>query len=339
MSDYKLSVIIPVFNAEKHIRDSFESIISQSIGFENIEVVVVNDASTDNTKSIIDEYASKYSNFKAVHLKKNIGAAYGPRNVAIAKASSDYLMFLDADDTFTKDACKTLYDEITKSEADMVFGRYFRVYKDIKFKSYSPYSDEDNDIKINPNFNGITSFIWSKIIFKILYGKKTSYKKKVTTIKDSPEILKILPSIWTKIVKKSSITKFPDLITGEDLNFILDIYNRGKILFLNDDFITNYYMRFEGDLSITKNIKFRLVLDSIRSYKLATIKSNKYGFKNYNKMINPFLLNYINLLRQAELSDDEKSVLKNEISELDAVYENRGIIGNLLVWLIKFLSR
>lgn len=339
MSDYKISIIMPVFNGEKYIRDSFESIISQSIGFENIEVVVVNDASTDNTKFIIDEYASKYPNFKAYHLQENIGAAYGPRNIAISKASSDYLMFLDADDTFTKDACKVLYDEISKSNADMVFGRYYRVYDNIKLESYSPYTGDDNDIKINPNFKGITSFIWSKIIFRILYGKKKLYNKEITTIRDNPELLKILPSIWTKIVKKSSVNKFPDLITGEDLNFILDVYNEGKILFLNDKFITNYFMRFEGDLSITKNIKFQLILDSIRSYKIAIIKSNEYNFKDYNKMINPFLLNYINLLRQANLTDDEKEILENEITQVNSVYKNKGFIGKFLVWIIKILSR
>ena len=98
-------------------------------------------------------------------------------------------------------------------------------------------------------------------------------------------------------------------------------------------------MRFDGDLSITKNIKFKLVLDSIRAYKLAIIKSNEYNFNNYNKMINPFLLNYINLLRQADLSDDEKEILKNEIKEVDRIYQNRGFVGKFLVGLVKFLSR
>ena len=147
----------------------------------------------------------------------------------------------------------------------------------------------------------------------------------------------VLPSIWTKIVKKGSIGEFPDLITGEDLNFILDIYDDGKIVFLNDKFITNYYMRFDGDLSITKNIKFQLVLDSIKAYKLAIIKSNHYNFKEYNKMINPFLLNYINLLRQADLNDDEKKILSREISEVDRLYHSKGLIGFLLVKLIKFI--
>ena len=335
----KISIVMPVYNAEKYIKNSFESIIAQSIGLENLEVIIVNDASKDNTKEIIDEYCNIYSNFRAIHLKKNIGAAYGPRNVALKEVKSDYVMFLDADDTFTPSACEDLYNEITSSDADIVFGRYYRVYDDLKLKSYSPYDNCDNDIKINPNFTGLMSFIWSKIIYRLLYSKSKSFSDKIviSDVRNHPEILKILPSIWTKIVKKGSIGEFPDLITGEDLNFILDIYDDGKIVFLNDKFITNYYMRFDGDLSITKNIKFQLVLDSIKAYKLAIIKSNHYNFKEYNKMINPFLLNYINLLRQADLNDDEKKILSREISEVDRLYHSKGLIGFLLVKLIKFI--
>ena len=342
MSNYKISIIIPVFNAEKHLKDSLNSIIDQSIGVENLEVIIVNDASTDSSKSIIDEYCLKYPCFKAVHLTENIGAAYGPRNVGLDKVTSDYIMFLDADDTLTPHACKSLYDEIISNDADVVFGRYYRVYDEIKLESYSPYSGGVNDISFNPKFNKITSFIWSKIIYRILYGKsieKDTEKIYIPNINENPEILKILPSLWTRIVKKSVASKFPELITGEDLNFNLDTYSKSKILFLNNVFITNYYMRFDEDLSITKNVTFKLVYDSIRAYKLAVLKCRKYDFKNYSKMINPFLINYINLLKQSKLSDEEKRFLSEEISELDDVYDKRGLTGSLLVFLIRILSR
>lgn len=338
---YKISIIIPVYNSEDYLRDSLDSIINQSIGAENLEVIIVNDASTDGTREIIDEYAQKYSNFKPIHLIENIGAAYGPRNIALKHVTTDYVMFLDADDTFTPTACETLYDEIVESDADMVFGRYWRVYGDVCLKSYSPYDDGDNDIKINPRFNGMLSALWSKIIYPILYGWALPYDDKIVIedVRKNPEILKILPSIWTKIVRKDSISEFPELITGEDLNFILDVYNDGKIVFLNDKFITNYYMRFDGDLSITKNVKFQLVLDSIRAYRVAIGKCEKYGLKKYNGMINPFLLNYLYLFKQARLSDNEKKILLDEVGLIDEEYKNRGGIGFLLIELLKLLSK
>ena len=134
--------------------------------------------------------------------------------------------------------------------------------------------------------------------------------------------------------------EFPELITGEDLNFVLDAYNSCEIVFLNNEFITNYYMRFDtDDLSITKNVNFNLVLDSLRAYKLAIIKCQKYGFKGYDKMINPFLLNYLSLLKKGDFSKDEMKILLNEIKQVDDIYKNKGLFGFLIVKFIKFLSR
>ena len=330
---------MPVYNCEKYLRDSLDSIANQTIGVENLEVIIVNDASTDASADIIDEYCARFPNFKAIHLTENMGAAYGPRNVALKEVTSDYIMFLDADDTFEPDACEVLYGEISSSGADMVFGRYYRVYDDFKLKSYSPYTHSPNDIKVNPRFSGPVSFFWSRIAYPILYGraKPAQCRVVIDDIRDNPEILKILPSLWARIVRRDSLGEFPALITGEDLNFILDVYNKGKIIFLNNAYITDYNMRFDGDLSITKNIKFSLVYDSIRAYRMAVEKCNAYGIPEYNKMINPFLLNYINLVRQGEFTETEKSELRAEIDVIDRIYENRGIIGSLLVQMIKRL--
>lgn len=340
---YKISIIVPVHNSEKYLRNSLESIINQSIGFENIEVIIVNDASTDGTKDIIDEYSYKYNNFKPIHLTENTGAAYGPRNIGLRKATSDYIMFLDADDTFEPDACKVLYDEIKSSGADMVFGRYWRVYDDVKQESYSPYSKGDNDIKSYPRFNRIISFFSANLVYPILYGRFRPYRDKIIIddVRENPEILMILPAIWTRIFKRELIGEFPDLVVGEDLNFILDIHDNGKIVFLNNKFVTNYQVHADShDSSINEKLDFQVVLDSITSYKEAICKCNSYGFPEYNRMINPYLLNYFNMLMLAEDFDSgQKNMLKEQITEIDIHYKNRGAIGFALVKLIKFLSR
>ena len=345
MSEFKVSIIIPVFNAEKYLPDALDSIVNQSIGVENLEVIIVNDASTDGSRDIIDNYCSKYANFNAIHLDKNIGAAWGPRNVALKEAKSEYVMFLDADDTFEIDACEILYNEISSSGANIVFGRYYRIYDDFKLKSYSPYGDNfdlKNDLEFNPSFSGAISFLWTNIFYKLFYGKSGEIKDKIyiQNIRQNPEILKILPSIWTKIFKKSCIGEFPQLVSGEDLNFVLDAYNSGEIILLNDKFITNYNMRFDDDeLSITKNVNFNLVLDTIRAYKLAIEKCNEYSFKKYNTMINSFLLNYLSLLKDGTFNKSDMKILLNEINEVDKIYKNKGLFGFLIVKLIKFLSK
>ena len=336
---YKLSIIMPVFNAERYLEKSLDSIINQSIGVENLEVIIVDDASTDKSGEIIDEYASRYPNFKAIHLTENIGGAYGPRNIAFRHVTAPYVMFLDADDTYTPGACEALYREISNSNANVVFGRYNRVYDDITLPSYSPYDSRNNDIKTYPEFGLVTGLVW-KVMYRILYGKSLKYRDKVVIrdLNENPEILKILPSIWTKIVRTDRLVDFKPYIAGEDVNFIVDMFLSGEVIFLNNETIVNYSMRLDGE-SITKNIKFKLVLDTIKSYREAIETLNQHDFRDVAMMINPFFVNYINLLRQGSFTPAEKEELYSEISRIDEIYKKKGVMGFLLVKLIKILSK
>lgn len=119
---YKISIIIPVFNVEFYIERCLFSLMNQSIGFENLEVILVDDVSSDRTGYILEKYASKYDNVRYEILDENSGAAGKPRNVGIELASADYIMFIDPDDFFTRDACRRLYDIITREEVDIVSG-------------------------------------------------------------------------------------------------------------------------------------------------------------------------------------------------------------------------
>jgi len=78
---YKVSVIIPVYNAEKYLKTAIDSVINQTIGFENIELIIVNDNSNDNSEQIIKEYSNKYDNIIDIHLDKNSGLPGKPRNI------------------------------------------------------------------------------------------------------------------------------------------------------------------------------------------------------------------------------------------------------------------
>ena len=92
--DEKISVILAVYNSEKTIRNSINSILSQT--YKNIELVIVNDGSTDKTKQIIEEY-NEYKNVKIINLDKNNGV-YFARNRGIIESTGDYITFQDADD-------------------------------------------------------------------------------------------------------------------------------------------------------------------------------------------------------------------------------------------------
>ena len=111
-----ISIIIPVYNAENSIKRAFDSLLNQTIGFENLEVILTDDNSTDDSPNI------KYGNVKTIFLDKNSGSGGKPRNVGLTHATKDYVMFLDADDIFVEDACEVLYNEITSEGIDIVGG-------------------------------------------------------------------------------------------------------------------------------------------------------------------------------------------------------------------------
>ena len=213
---YKISIIVPMHNIDKYIEDTLESVVRQTIGLENLEVVMVDDCSTDKTGSIIDSYDNKYENFVVIHLSKNSGFPGKPRNIGMEKASGNYLMFLDHDDLYADDICETLYNRITNENADIVYCRYMNLFEGNK-KVHHPYVFDDDIDEIN-----------------------------VKTIENEKKLLLNPPSIWTKIFKKEFIVKnkilFPENTLAEDIAFMVQAYLKAKgIVFLNN--YVGYYYR------------------------------------------------------------------------------------------------
>ena len=73
MCEYKISIIVPIYNQEKYLKTAITSLINQTFGFENIELILVDDKSTDGSKSIIENFAAKYQNIKPIYLEENTG--------------------------------------------------------------------------------------------------------------------------------------------------------------------------------------------------------------------------------------------------------------------------
>lgn len=345
ISQYKISVIIPVYNGEKYLKNALDSLLNQTIGFENLEVIIVNDCSRDNSKEIIEEFkmensvSNEYgsSNIITIHLDENIGGAYGPRNIALQHASADYLMFLDADDSFEEDACEILYNKINEYDCDIAFGRYLRHYpeKNIVRKSYTPYLETLDvpyldDLVNGSNISGFSGFLWRYLVSPFFYGRAVKrddnheiyIKDLKLENKEDIAIFKMLPSFWTKIYKRSLILdndiEFPPFVSAEDLNFLLlALFHSDGILFLNDKLVYNYYMRLEEEeKSITKNINFRLVDDSLKAYRMASEICDEYGVKNKDLFLNPYLLNWISLYLSRDNTGEDNLEFKKEIGLL-----------------------
>ena len=103
---------MPVYNAEKELNAAIDSIINQSLGFEKIELIIVDDCSTDNSRNIISDYANEYDNIVPVFLDENSGLPGKPRSLGIKYASADYISFLDSDDEYLKEGLENLYNTI-----------------------------------------------------------------------------------------------------------------------------------------------------------------------------------------------------------------------------------
>lgn len=164
MKDLKLSIIIPVYNVEKYITTTIESIYRQELPIEEFEVVLINDGSTDNSLKIILELSSKYKNITIIS-QENQGPSIA-RNKGISKAKGEYIYFMDSDDIIMDSTFKMMLDTATKYQLDILKGDYIRAsnhdiekgIKPIKQKiSYNPKSGEDGFIEDN---DPMYCYIW-----------------------------------------------------------------------------------------------------------------------------------------------------------------------------------
>ena len=139
----KISVIVPVYNTEKYLPKCLDSLVNQTL--KDIEIIIVNDGSPDNSQKIIDDYVKKYKNIKAFE-KKN-GGLSDARNYGIKKASGEYIAFLDSDDYVTVDMYEKMYKKAISQHFDMVVCDLNYVYNDKVVKAYSNIKDDTTDIR------------------------------------------------------------------------------------------------------------------------------------------------------------------------------------------------
>ena len=116
----KISVIIPVYNDEKYLANCLNSVLKQS--YSNLEIILVDDGSTDKTPEICEKYREKYQNIRVLH-KKN-GGVGSSRNAGLAMATGDYVLFIDDDDWIEDNHIEELYNLLKKNDADIAVGNF-----------------------------------------------------------------------------------------------------------------------------------------------------------------------------------------------------------------------
>lgn len=283
-----VSAIIPVYNAEKYLNNAIDSVINQTIGFENIELIIVNDHSTDNSKNIIQDYAAQYENIKAINLDKNSGLPGKPRNVGIDNATADYIIFLDADDEYLPHAFQLFYDTITQENSDFVIGSHYWNMNGVKDKINILHECEStsNIININPllnekNFRRCSYYHaspWGKI-----FNKKLIIDKNIRFLEDA--LSEDAYFYYKTIINSKRITFLPN-----DILYIYNVYdsNESTIHTHNLKTFNNFLNGFYQVLNLFEEIPYtkeHLIRPSINSLLLLFSNLSIYDKKeNIHKL-------------------------------------------------------
>ena len=207
-------MIIPLYNAEKYIGECLDSLLMQT--FQNFEVIVVDDCSTDNSVAVVNVYAPKFNGrLKLLRTGKNSGGGGTPRNIGLSMASGEYVFFLDADDFIAKNSLQTLYAAAKQFNADVIYTSGYYSYGadkkveltldgDSKLAQQKKLADKPSLVVDAPN----------KILQHLLFGEEMFH----------------MP--WAKFVKRAFLIEneiiFPKIISGEDFIWTINVFCHTK---------------------------------------------------------------------------------------------------------------
>ena len=172
--DKMISIIIPVYNAEEYLSECIESVLGQT--YKNIELLLINDGSTDKSGEICDEYAQRDPRIQVIH--KPNGGVSSARNMGLCHFKGEYVTFVDADDLIDRDFAKKMYENANQNDSNLVFCRFARYVEGnvYLFKEDLPLAlqlDRDNKEKIDflSRFFNSKKYIPSSAC-RILYERK-----------------------------------------------------------------------------------------------------------------------------------------------------------------------
>lgn len=238
----KISIIVPVYNVEKYLEKCIDSILNQS--FRDFELILVDDGSTDNSGYICDRYKNQDDRIIVIH--KENGGLSSARNAGIDISKGDFIGFVDSDDFIHRDMYKILYNNIIKSEADLVICKEQNIYEDEYVELNSIVNER------NLNMEELTS----EEAIKKLYKVRTTFVY-----------------AWNKLYKRDLFKelRYPENKIYEDewLSPKL-LYKSSKIVYIN--YSLYYYLQRKGSIvksqfRVEKFDKVYALEDNVRFFK------------------------------------------------------------------------
>lgn len=289
--EIKVSIIVPVYNTEKYLRKCIESLINQT--YTNIEIVLVDDGSTDNSLSIMKEYNNTDS--RIVIITQPNSGIYLARNAGINIATGEYLMFVDADDWINEDAIEMLIKKIIKFDVDLV--KYRIIFEPSEKESAIILNSDKDDVLVKEE------------------TKNKIYDLLINTNR--------LNNLANEIVKKElikSTTKSERISQGEDALRNYEIFTNADRILIIPDCLYHYRT---NENSTTNSLKKEKIVSNINDifivykYKLQYMKKWNYTEKKYLKKtairLNDFLTNQLlKLYKVKDISNEEiKQIYRN----------------------------
>ena len=245
ISDKLISIIVPVYNVEKYLKKCVYSILNQS--YKNLEVILVNDGSTDNSGKICDELSREDSRIKVYH--KDNGGLSDARNYGVAKANGEYVGFVDSDDYIDQYMYENLYKAIRKYNTQIAECGITRVYK---------------NNKLRPHYDGEE---YSLVVDREGYLKEYLENRKVY----GAAVCKLLSIDLAKVLK------FPDGKGYEDVFYTLELLKKvDKYTLISGNY---YYYYIRGNSITTKTFSSRDM-----DYIEIIDKIGEYTLNNYSKL-------------------------------------------------------
>ena len=300
----KLSIIIPVYNAEKYLNKCLDSIINQT--YKDIEIILINDGSIDNSLKICKEYEE---DSRIVIIDKNNNGVSEARNDGLKRATGEYVTFVDADDWLDLNTCETIMNVLNNNNYDLLLFPYIREYNN---KSL-PRNLFNSNVIVFSNYNDVNNKIYKNLI-----GPLNEI--------DDPVQMEILNSVWGKVYRRKIIKniRFVDYKTtiGEDLLFNIDsIKNVGNAIYISDIY---YHYNKTNQNSLTKVNINNLLHRWINMFENIEKRIDINDLEMLERLKNRKCINFITISQQLVLSKkkfiDQQKILKDFLNE--SLYEN-----------------
>lgn len=295
----KISIIVPVYNVEQYLKKCINSILNQS--YKNIELILVNDGSTDNSGKICDEYAEKDNRIKIIH-KKN-GGLSDARNVGIENSTGTYLSFIDSDDYVEIDMIECLYKACIKNDCDIAWCNMIRENNDGKqsveviSNQECLFSKEDaykNILLYNPSV--CTKLFKTSLFDNIQFPTGKLYEDIITMnllINNSKSIVHIGSAKYHYIQRNDSISH--------------NLFNLKKLDYINNSEILSKYI-------LQKYPNLQEVVDAYLNLTVVTVICDMYLSKKiykqkYNELVKSIRVNKFNLYKNNYISLKKKIMI------------------------------